>query len=151
MIRKLVLGTFAVAGILAGTVAIAKQYKDYTPEKGVWEINAIEVDPNHVDDYLTGLRKSQVPGFEVMKRHGIIDQYHYVVRNGYSKGSPNVLIETHFTSVAMLAPDEARDTMIEKEIRANFSEEAGKIAVAGYEKYRQFVDDGLWTEVTMAK
>ena len=151
MIRRVIFGTIAATGILVGTVAIAKQYKDYTPEKGVWEINAIEVDPNHVDDYLTGLRKSQVPAFEVMKKHGIIDQYRFVVRNGYSKGAPNVLIETHYTSVAMLTPDEARDTMIEKEIFAKFSEEAGKTAVAGYEKYRQFVDDSLWTEVTMAK
>lgn len=151
MIHKLVIGTFAAGFILAGTVAIAKQYKDYTPEKGVWEINAIEVDPNHVDDYLTGLRKSQVPAFEVMKKHGIIDEYRFIVRNGYNKGAPNVLIQTHYTSVAMLAPDQARDTMIEKEIFATFSEEAGKVAVAGYEKYRQFVDDGLWTEVTMTK
>jgi hypothetical protein len=151
MIRRLVLGTIAVAGILAGTVAIAKQYTDYTPEKGVWEINAIEVDPNHVDEYLTGLRKSQVPAFEVMKSHGIIDQYRFIVRNGYNKGSPNVLIETHYTSMAMLAPDQERDTMIENEIYAKFSEEAGKAAVAGYEKYRQFVGDGLWTEVTMVK
>lgn len=88
MIRKLSL-MIAACGALAGaSAASAKQYVDYTPAKGVWEINAIEVDPNHVDDYLVGLRKSQVPGFEVMKKHGIIDDYRFVVRNGYAKGSP---------------------------------------------------------------
>jgi hypothetical protein len=51
----------------------------------------------------------------------------------------------------MLEPDKARDQMIEKEIFAKFSEEDGKIAVAGYEKYRTFIDDGLWSEITMAK
>ena len=139
------------ATCLAATVAISKQYTDYIPQKGVWEINAIEVDPNHVDDYLTGLRKSQVPGFEVMKAHGVIDSYKFLVRNGYNKGAPSVLIMTHFTSAAMLEPDKARDQMIEKEILAKFSEEEGKIAVAGYEKYRTFIDDGLWSEMTMAK
>lgn len=151
MSRLLAYSGIAAAAYLIGTAAIAKEYKDYSPEKGAWAITAIEVDPNHVDDYLTGLRKSQVPGFEVMKKHGIIDAYRFVVRNGYSKGSPNVLIQIHFTNMAVLEPDQARDQMIEKEILATFSEEQGKVAVAGYEKYRQFIDDGLWTEMTMAK
>ena len=144
--------TLVVVGVacLAGTVAIAKQYTDYVPQKGLWEINAIDVDPNHVDEYLTGLRRSQVPGFEVMKAHGIIDSYKFLIRNGYTKGGPSVLIMTHFTSAAMLEPDQARDQMIEKEILAKFSEADGKAAVAGYEKYRTFIDDGLWSEVKMA-
>ena len=151
MIRTIMFGAVAATAMFVASAGQAKEYVDYTPEAGVWEISAIEVDPNHVDDYLTGLRKSQLPGFEVMKKHGIIDSYRWVVRNGYSKGSPNVLIETHYVSMAMLAPDKARDQMIEKEIYATFSEEAGKVAVAGYEKYRQFVDDGFWSEVTFAK
>jgi len=149
MIRTTIFAA-AIFALGAGA-ANARQYVEYSPEKGIWEINAVEVDPNHVDDYLVGLRKSQVPGFEVMKKHGIIDAYRFVVRNGYTKGSPNVLIETHFTSAAMLEPDKVRDQMIEKEILATFSEEQGKVAVAGYEKYRQFLDDGLWTEMTFAK
>ena len=151
MVRKIVIATAVCAGMFAASSGLAKEYRDYAPEKGVWQINAIEVDPNHVDDYLTGLRRSQVPGFEIMKRHGIIDAYRFIVRNGYTKGAPNVLIETHYSSVALLAPDQARDAMIEKEIYANFSEDAGKTAVAGYEKYRQFIDRGLWTELKIAQ
>ena len=150
MIRSFFMGAVAASCIFGG-VAIAKQYVDYIPQKGLWEISAVEVDPNHVDEYLTGLRKSQVPGFEVMKKRGIMDSYKFLVRTGYSKGSPNVLILTHLTSAAMLDPDKARDESIEKEILATFSEDQGKVAVAGYEKYRQFLDDGLWSEMTMAK
>ena len=149
MIRRIL----CCASVLCFTVlpASAKQYVDYAPEKGLWEIVAVDVDPNHVDDYLVGLRKSQVPGFEIMKKHGIIDGYKFLVRNGYSKGSPTVLIETHLTSAAMLDPDKARDQMIEREILATLSEADGKVAVAGYEKYRQFLEDSFWTEVTIAK
>ncbi len=150
MIRSFIMGAVTAAFVFGG-VAIAKQYVDYTPQKGVWDINAIEVDPNHIDEYLTGLRKSQVPGFEVMKKRGIMDSYKFLVRTGYAKGSPNVLILTHLTSAAMLDPDKVRDEAVEKEILATFSEEQGKVAVAGYEKYRQFIDDGLWSEMTMAK
>ena len=131
MIRKIALSLAAI--VVSPVPATAKQYVDYAPEKGVWEINAVEVDPNHIDDYLTGLKKSQVPGFEVMKKHGIIDDYHFVVRTGYTKGSPTVLIETHYPSAALLVPDKARDQMIDKEIEATLSEEAGRAAVAGYE------------------
>lgn len=150
MIRSFVMGA-VTATFVVGGVAIAKQYVDYTPQKGVWEINAVEVDPNHVDEYLTGLRKSQVPAFEVLKKRGVMDSYKFLVRTGYAKGTPNVLIMTHLTSAAMLDPDKDRDEAIEKEILATFSEEQGKAAVAGYEKYRQFLDDGMWTEMVMAK
>lgn len=150
MVNCFKLGLAAVL-IAATSAAMAEQYVDYTPQKGVWEINAIEVDPNHIDDYLTGLRTSDVPGFEVMKARGLMDDYRFMVRNGYSKGSPDVLILTHFTSLAALAPDQARDQMIEKEIYSKFSKEQGQAAVAGYEKYRQFLDDSYWTEVKMAR
>jgi hypothetical protein len=151
MIRKLIAaGAFAL-GLMSASGAMAEPYVDYTPEKGVWDISAIEVDLNHVDDYLAGLRKTQIPVFEILKNHGIIDDYKIVVRNGYVKGSPSVLIETHYPSYAMLAPDKARDQMIQKEIYAKMSKSEGDKAVAGYEKYRTFIDDGLWNEATFTK
>ena len=150
MIRSMIAAAMTIA-MLGGAPAAAKQYVDYTPEKGIWDINAVEVDPNHLDEYLTGLKKTQVPGFEVLKKRGLIDEYHFVVRTGYQKGSPNLLIQLHFTSVAAMAPDKARDLSIDKEIEATLSEEAGKAAVAGYEKYRTFVDDALWTEMKYTK
>ena len=147
--------TFAIAAgaalLAAAAPAVAKEFVDYTTEKGVWEINAIEVDPNHVDDYLTGLRQSQIPGFEVLKRRGMIDGYKFIVRRGYTKGKPNVIIMTHVSNLALLAPDKVRDQAIEREIFATFSEDQGKQAVAGYEKYREFLDDSYWSEVTFAK
>ncbi|MBA2936032.1 hypothetical protein HZF05_18275 [Sphingomonas sp. CGMCC 1.13654] len=151
MIRTVLMGAAAFAAFASVSAAGAKMYVDYTPEKGAWEINAVEVDPNHVDDYLVGLRHTQIPLFEILKKHALIDDYKVVVRNGYTKGSPNVLIETHVPSLALLEPDKARDMMLEKEMLATLPEEQGKAAIAGYEKYRQFLDDAYWSEVTFAK
>ena len=150
--RKMTLPT-VVAVLSVGLVAqaLAEPYVDYSPQKGYWRINAIEVDPNHVDDYLTGLRHSQITAFEVLKRRGLIDDYKLVVRQGYVKGSPNVLILTHSASMASLDADKARDQAVDQETYALFSKEQGKTAVAGYEKYRTFIDDAMWTEMTMAK
>ena len=147
--NKLVRTGLAAALALSAASVAAEPYVDYTPQKGVWQITAVEVDPNHMDDYLTGLRKSQVPGFEVLKRRGLIDNYKFIVRTGYSKGSPNVLIMTHAPSMGNLDADQARDQAVDKEIYAIFSKAKGEAAVAGYEKYRTFVDDGLWTDVVM--
>ena len=149
MIRHLATGALGALALCAATTASAEQYVDYTPESGLWDINAIDVDPNHIDDYLVGLKQSQVPFFEILKKRGMIDAYKFVVRNGYVKNSPSVLIMVHYTSIAAMAPDKARDQAIDKEVRAAFSKEQGDAAVAGYEKYRTFLDNAQWTEMTM--
>ena len=131
--------------------AAAKQYVDYTPQKGYWDINAVEVDPNHIDDYLTGLSKSLIPTFEALKRRGLIDEYKFMSRVGYVKGSPNVLILTHSKSLGVIDPDRERDMAVDAEITAAFSEAQSDAAVAGYEKYRTFLDNAQWIDVKMGK
>jgi hypothetical protein len=135
----------------ASMPAAAKPYVDYTPQKGYWDINAVEVDPNHVDDYLTGLSKSLIPVFETLKRRGIIDQYRFMSRMGYVKGSPNVLIMTHSRSTGVLDADRERDLAIEKEINAAFSEAQQDAAIAQYERYRTFVDNAQWQDIVMKR
>ena len=141
----------AVAIAYASVPAAAKPYVDYTPQKGYWDINAVEVDPNHVDDYLTGLSKSLVPVYETLKRRGLIDDYRFVSRIGYVKGSPNVLLMTHSKTTGVLDADRERDLAVEAEINAAFSEAQQDAAVAGYEKYRTFIDNGQWIDIKMGK
>ena len=150
--RKIVVAALGAAAIfIASSPALSEPYVEYTPQNGYWDINAIEVDPNHIDDYLVGLRQSQVSAFEVLKARGLIDSYKFMVRNGYVKGSPNVLIMTHSPSIGLLEADKARDQAVTKEIDTAFSREKSKTAVAGYEKYRTFIDDGQWVENVMNK
>ena len=141
----------AVAIAYASVPAAAKPYVDYTPQKGYWDINAVEVDPNHVDDYLTGLSKSLVPVYETLKRRGLIDDYRFVSRIGYVKGSPNVLLMTHSKTTGVMDADRERDMAVEAEINAAFSEAQQDAAVAGYEKYRTFIDNGQWIDIKMGK
>jgi hypothetical protein len=149
--KMIAIAALSAVAVAFAVPAAAEAYKDYTPQKGYWTINAVEVDPNHVDDYLTGLRSSQVSAFEVLKRRGLIDDYKFMVRNGYGKGQPNVLIMTHVPSSALDDPDQARDQAVEKEIYAAFSKQKGDEAVRGYEKYRTFIDTGNWTAMDMKK
>lgn len=150
--KTMVLAALGAASIaFASAPAIAKQYVDYTPQKGYWDINAVEVDPNHIDDYLTGLSKSLIPTYETLKKRGLIDDYKFMVRSGYVKGTPNVLLMTHSKSYGVLDADQARDQAIEKEIDALFTKEQNDAAIAGYEKYRTFIDNAQWTDIIMKK
>ena len=141
----------AVAIAYASVPAAAKPYVDYTPQKGYWDINAVEVDPNHVDDYLTGLSKSLVPVYETLRRRGLIEEYRFVSRIGYVKGSPNVLLMTRSKTTGVMDADRERDQSVEAEINAAFSEAQQDAAVAGYEKYRTFIDNGQWIDIKMGK
>ena len=58
-----------VGAWLAGA-ASAEPYTDWTPQKGLWHITTVKVDPSHIDDYLVGLKKTWVPGEEIAKKHG---------------------------------------------------------------------------------
>jgi len=150
--KPILLATLGATALALTAVPVAaKPFVDYTPQKGYWDINAVEVDPNHVDDYLTGLSKSLVPVFETLKRRGLIDDYKFMSRIGYVKGSPNVLILTHSRTTGVLDADRERDLAIEREINAAFSEAQQDAAVAEYEKYRTFVDNALWTDIVMKK
>lgn len=143
------LGAASIA--FASMPAAAKPYVEYTPQKGYWDINAVEVDPNHIDEYLVGLSTSLMSTFEALKRNGVIDDYKFMTRTGYVKGSPNVLIMTNSPSYGMLDPNKERDQKIDREIEAVFSKAQNDAAVAGYEKYRTFIDNAQWTDIKMGK
>lgn len=150
--KTIVLAALGAASIaFASAPAAAKPYVDYTPQKGYWDVNAVEVDPNHVDDYLTGLSKSLIPTYETLKKRGLIDDYKFMVRTGYVKGSPNVLLMTHSKSFGVIDADQARDQAIDKEIEALFTKEQNDAAIAGYEKYRTFIDNAQWIDVKMGR
>ena len=145
--RKLVLGALALAG--AGA-AQAEIWKDYMPGKGIWQVTMVKVDPNHVDDYLVGLKQTWIPAHELMKRKGMVDDYKVMVSNAVGDQT-NVLLMEHVPSYAVLEPDQARDQQLDKEIYAAMPKAKMDAKVADYEKYRSFVGSGDFAEMTFAK
>src|ERR1700733_10365658 len=96
MYTKIALGIIAAA--FTTSAAGADPYKDYTPEKGVWQVTTVKVDPNHIDDYLVGLKRALIPSMESAKKHGVIDDYFVMVNPNESDDSGNVLIGQHYVS-----------------------------------------------------
>jgi hypothetical protein len=148
--NRTIFAVVVAAGALTATMAGADPYVDYMPMKGVWEVQTIKVDPNHIDDYLTGLKKNFIPILEIEKRHGLIDQYLILQKLNGNAGA-NVQIVQHYPSAAALDPDQARDQAIDKEVKARFSKEQSDKIIAGYDKYRTFEADEMWSQVDMSK
>jgi hypothetical protein len=116
----------------------------------VTDVVTVKVDPNHLDDYLTGLSKDWVKGQEMAKKHGLIDWYQVMVKLNGNAGD-NVVLITHYPNLANLEPDKARDQAMMAEGRAMVSKEQETAIVSGYDKYRTFVSDEMWTAVDFAK
>ncbi|MGI9169652.1 MAG: hypothetical protein ACR2FH_05655 [Caulobacteraceae bacterium] len=149
---KLFLGAACVAASLSlASLGRAEPYKDYTPQKGAWQVQEIHVDPNHIDDYLVGLKTSLIPGQEIAKKHGLIDSYLVLVRLDAGGDAANVMLVTHFTSLSALEPDKARDQALLRENLAVVRKEKGVALTTGFDKYRTFVRDGFWQVMDMGK
>jgi hypothetical protein len=149
-LNKIITLSALAGGLALAGAAFAEPYTDWTPTKGAWEVTTVKVEPSHVDDYLTGLKKGWVAGQEVAKAHGVIDRYMVLVKLNGSAGA-NVQMIVHYPSLAMMEPDKARDQAIDKETSAKVSKDDDKKAVAEYDKYRTFVSDEIWTSVDFGK
>jgi hypothetical protein len=149
-VNKTILALGVAAGLAMAGAVYAEPYTDWTPQKGAWHVTTIKVDPNHIDDYLTGLKKEWGPGEELAKKHGIIDQYIILVKLNSGAGANVQLIE-HYPSLAMLEPDKARDQALQKEGEAIVSKDTSVKAVEGFDKYRTFISDEFWTTVEFTK
>jgi hypothetical protein len=145
-----------IAGVVFGaatwaSAAAAEPYVDYMPQKGVWHVTTVKVDSNHIDDYVTGLKKSWVTAEEIAKKHGIIDSYSIMIKLNPADGAGNVLLLEHYPSIAALDPDQARDQAMQREDYAAVPKATGEQMVAGYDKYRTFVGDDYWTDISFGK
>lgn len=81
------IGLGMALGVFVAGAAMAEPYQDYTPQKGLWHVVTVKVDPNHIDEYVTGLKKEWASGEEVAKKHGLVDSYTIMVKINASGGS----------------------------------------------------------------
>ena len=71
MLKTTVLAAVALSG-MATTAQAAEIYKNNVPSKAVWNVTMVKVDPNRVDDYLDGLKKTWVSGCAISKKQGVL-------------------------------------------------------------------------------
>ncbi|HEY2661674.1 MAG TPA: hypothetical protein VGI79_18280 [Caulobacteraceae bacterium] len=148
--KSLLLSVAAVAA-LAASAARAEPYVDYTPQKGVWHVVTVKVEPSKVDDYVSELKKGWILEEEVAKKHGLIDQYEVKIKFNGSDGGGNVLLIEHIPNIGLLEVDQARDQAVEKDMLAVTPKADTQAKVKEFDKYRTFVGDDYWTDITYTK
>ena len=148
-----IIGACTAAGLVTGaaSVAVADQWIDYTPVKGVWSKTLVHVEPSRIDDYLVALKKTWVPAEEMAKRHGLIDTYFVQVAVDSDTSGPNILLGEHYVSMAALDPDRERDLAMQKEFEQMMPKSASQAEQGERAKYRTVVSTRLWTGVEFPK
>lgn len=144
--------------VLAGALALAmtaparaEPWVDWQPGKGVISVTAIKVDPNHIDDYLTGLKKIWMPGEEYAKKQGLITSYEILVNVNSAGPGANVLLVEWLPNFAVLDPNKKRDQDAIKAMEAMMPKTQQEAAVSGFDKYRTFLASEMWTPVEFTK
>jgi len=141
----------ACAFAFVTTAACAEPWVDWSPKKGFYNVTAVKVDPNHIDDYLVGIKKIWVPGEEYAKKQGLIDNYEVLVNVNAAGASANVLLVEHVTSFATMDPNKKRDQDMEKAMYAMMPKDQQDTMVQGFDKYRTFVGQEMWQAVEFPK
>ena len=149
--RVQVLACLAVGVAMIAGSALAEPYVDYTPQKGVWHVITVKVEPNHVDDYVTGLKRTWASSEEIAKKHGLIDSYQIMIKMNSEDGQGNVLLIEHIPNIGLLEVDQARDQAMMKEFQAALPKPARDKMLENFDKYRTFVGDDYWNELVFTK
>jgi hypothetical protein len=130
---------------------LAEPFVDYTPQKGLWHVVTVKVEPNHVDDYITGLKRTWAPSEEIAKKHGLIDSYQIMTKLNAEDGQGNVLLIEHIPNTALLEVDQARDQAMMQEFRAALPKPDRDKMLENFDMYRVFVGDDYWSELIYTK
>jgi hypothetical protein len=150
--RKITLAFVSCLFVLAAHPAFAEIWDTYAPSKHVWRITRVRiVEPNKIDDYVSGLHKSYVPVMEIAKRNGSVIDYHILINQSRGSSEANVVFLEEFSSWGALEPDKDRDLKARAELRQNLPKDQVDKMVDEYNKYRTFLDQSSYWSVEYLK
>lgn len=151
MQKKTMAAALAAVFTIGVTSARAEPWVDWSPGKEAVEKMWINVDPIHLDDYLTGLRKTWRTSQDIRKKHGVIEDYHVLTKDDMSGDGPNVLLVVVYPSMAMMDPDRDRALSVAKEYNAVVSKEETAAMVKNYDEWRKPTGENIWHTVHYSK
>lgn len=147
MLRKyvaLVCGLF----LTATAAADLEPWKDYEVSEGVSVVTTVRVASNMMDAYLEGIRNTWVPGVEINKELGHIEDYAVFVSDLPESGDFNLVLVVRFAATADLAPNKSRYEAFMREFGEQRSEETTEYAQRNYPAMRKITGEYLLRELT---
>jgi len=140
-----------LAGMLAAPLALADQWVDYAPAKEPWQVTTVKVEAGKLDDYLISLKKSYVEQLERQKKNGDVVEYHILVNNNANAAGATIVFLTKFKDWSGIAPNKERDLKEQEEFRKTISKTDEQKLGEDRSKYRTFLDDGTYADLTYLK
>jgi hypothetical protein len=144
------LGAVALLALGASSVR-AEPWTDWKPTKQVVHRTYVRVEPGHLDDYLTALKKTWVPGEETLKKRGVITRWEVQFREDQVGPGPNVVLVEWYPSRAKMDPDEALSRDLIAQSRAITPKDQVPALQAERAKYRTLTGEEDWTIVEIPK
>jgi hypothetical protein len=143
----------ALVGILglAGGSALAERWDNYAPSKEAWNVTQLRVQPDKIDAYLNGLRKTWLPAVELAKKQGRLVDYKILVNKDAGTSGANIIIIEEESDWSEYAPDKQRDLAFRAELRKIVPKQAADAQVEDFDKYRRFVAEGDFWSVEYTK
>jgi hypothetical protein len=141
----------ATAALTAAPLALADEWIDYAPSKEPWQVTTVKVAPGKLDDYVIGLKKSYVDQLERQKKNGDVLEYHILVNTSPNGAGATIVFLTKFKDWTPLIPNKERDLKEQDEFRKAFSKSDEEKLGEDRSKFRTFLDDGIYSDVTYPK
>jgi len=150
---KTISTALAAATLLAvGASAVrAEPWTDWKPTKQVVHRTYVRVEAGKLDDYLTALRKTWVPGEETLKKRGVISRWEVQYREDQVGPGANVVLIEWYSSRAKMDPDEALSRDLIAQSRSITPKDQVPALQAERAKYRTFTGEDTWTIVEIPK
>ncbi|HEX4505888.1 MAG TPA: hypothetical protein VH722_09180 [Alphaproteobacteria bacterium] len=149
---KTLIPTLALtAALTAAPLAFADEWVDYAPTKEPWTVTTVKVAPGKLDDYIVGLKKSYADQLERQKKNGEVLDYHILVNTSPNAAGATIVFLTKYKDWNALIPNKDRDLKEQDEFRKTITKTDEDKMGEDRSKFRTFLDDGTYSDITYLK
>jgi hypothetical protein len=151
MMKTLISTLALTAAFTSVPPAFADEWVDYAPTKEPWQVTTVKVAPGKLDDYIVGLKKSYVDQLERQKKTGEVVDYHILVNTSPNGAGATIVFLTKYKDWNALIPNKDRDLKDQEEFRKEISKTDEEKMGEDRGKFRTFMDDGIYSDITYLK
>ena len=149
--RTLIPMLAAAAALAVAPLALADEWVDYSPTKEPWQVTTVKVEAGKLDDYILGLKKSYADQLERQKKNGDVLDYHILVNTSPNGAGATIVFLTKYKDWNALIPNKERDLKEQDEFRKTISKSDEEKMGEDRSKFRTFLDDGTYSDITYLK
>ena len=145
------------SALIAGSLFVAfctawadlQPFTDYDASDAVYLVTTVKVDSNMGDAYLEGLKATWVPGNEIAKELGQIEDYAIYRSDLPASGEFNLILVVKLASAADMQPSKERYDTFMEEYGRQASDEATEFAQQNYPAMRELTGSYMMREITI--